>query len=103
MKNRKKTPKMLLLFVPCGIVAKHNPSETQENNLRWVRAIKQECHKKRERRVLSKLMRLGSPDRIVVDSDSKVVDFDRRITWLRILTIKIESTILIFDINRSKI
>ena len=48
-------------------------------------------------------MRLGPTNRIVVDSDSKAVDFDRGITLIRILTIKIESTISIFDINQSKI
>ena len=41
----------------------------------------------------SKLMRLGSPNRIVDDLDSKAVDLDRRITSIRISTIKIESTI----------
>ena len=32
----------------------------------------------------SKLMRLGSPNRIDDDSDSKAVDFDRRITSIEI-------------------
>ena len=50
-----------------------------------------------------KLMWLGPTNPIVVDSDSKAVDFDRRITSIRISKIKIESTIAIFDINRSKI
>ena len=58
----------------------------------------------------NKLMRLGSPNQIVVDSDFKAVDFDCRITSIRILTFKIESQISIsiqnqsiFDINCLKL
>ena len=43
----------------------------------------------------NKLMLLGSPNRIDDDSDSKAVDFDRRITTIRMSTISIESTIAI--------
>ena len=43
----------------------------------------------------AKLKWLGSPNRIVVDSDFKTVYFDRRITSIRIPMILIESTISI--------
>ena len=57
----------------------------------------------------TKLMRLGSPNRIDDDSDSKGIYIDRRLTPIRIPTIKIELTIpnliqnqSIFDINQLK-
>ena len=53
--------------------------------------------------VWSKLMRLGFANQIIVvesNSDSK---FNGRLTSIWILTINIESTIVIFDINQYKI